>query len=60
MQNNIYKESYKELLSCIVNISIEMNEVILLKYFDKLGINNKYLLSLFNDLINQHLLYAKQ
>ena len=41
MQNNIYKESYKELLSCIVNISIEMNEVILLKYFDKLGINNK-------------------
>ena len=34
MQNNLYKESYKELLSCIVNISIEMNEVILLKYFD--------------------------
>lgn len=49
MQNNIYKESYKELLSCRVNISIEMNEVILLKYFDKLGINNKYLLSLFNE-----------
>ena len=39
MQNNIYKESYKELLSCIVNISIEMNEVILLKYFDNKIIN---------------------
>ena len=33
MQNNIYKESYKELLSCIVNISIEMNEVMDLSKF---------------------------
>lgn len=49
MKKSIYKESYKELLGCMANISIEMSEVILLNYFDKLGVNKKYLLCLFNE-----------
>lgn len=49
MSKSIYKESYRQLLGSMANIAIEMPEIILLNYYDKLGNQNKYLLSLFNE-----------